>query len=148
MENTRKDIERTFVAIKPDGVERKLVGEIISRFEKIGFRIIGLRMTQLSPEIAELHYAEHVGKDFFPGLVSFITSQPLVLLALELPRAIEIVRKTIGSTDPLKASPGSVRGDFAFSLRRNVVHASADEKSAQRELALFFPELSLEKQKN
>jgi len=137
-------MEKTFVAIKPDGVKRKLVGEIISRFEKIGFKILGLKLIHVSEELAKEHYIEHKEKDFFQELVDFITSGPIVAVALELPRAIEIVRKTIGETDPLKATPGSIRGDFSFLLESNVIHASSDLKSSQRELKLFFPELALE----
>ncbi|MDI3473168.1 MAG: nucleoside-diphosphate kinase [Thermotogaceae bacterium] len=132
------DIERTFVYIKPDGVRRKLIGEVISRFEKKGLNLVALKMIKLTREKAEELYKEHVGRDFYEPLIKFITSGPVVMMVLEGPRAVEAVRQVVGSTDAVKAFPGSIRGDFALSVRENVVHASDSVESAEREMKIFF----------
>lgn len=131
-------IERTLVLIKPDGVRRGLVGEILGRFEKRGLTIVAAKLVQVSRATAEAHYAEHKGKPFYPGLVEFITSAPVVALAIEGRSAISTVRTMVGATDPLKAAPGTIRGDFALSMSSNIIHASDSAASAARELALFF----------
>ncbi|GAB4245140.1 MAG: nucleoside-diphosphate kinase [Thermoleophilia bacterium] len=132
------DVERTLVLIKPNGVARGLVGEITARFERRGFVLKGMRMLTVSRELAEKHYEEHVGKPFFEELVGFITSGPIVALAVEGPSAVKVVRDMMGATDPLQAAPGTIRGDFALEIGENVVHGSDSEESAARELALYF----------
>ncbi|GAA6756922.1 nucleoside-diphosphate kinase [Thermus thalpophilus] len=131
-------MERTFVMVKPDGFRRGLVGEILARFERKGFRIVGLKALRLSQELAEKHYAEHREKPFFPSLVGFITSGPVVAMVLEGPNAIAEVRKMMGATHPKDALPGTIRGDFATTIDENVIHGSATPEDAQREIALFF----------
>ena len=131
-------LERTFVMVKPDGVQRGLVGEVIARLERKGLRLVGLKMLLLSRETAEEHYAPHRGRPFFPGLISFITSGPVVAMVWEGERAISVVRALMGATDPLTAAPGSIRGDFGLTVGRNVVHGSDSAASAEREIALFF----------
>jgi nucleoside-diphosphate kinase len=131
-------IERTLILCKPDAVSRGLIGEITSRIERRGYVISAMKLMQLDGERARAHYAEHQGKPFFDGLVEFITSGPLVALAVEGERAIEGCRQIIGATDPLAAAPGSIRGDLAQTIGRNLVHGSDSAASAQRELALFF----------
>ena len=133
--------ERTLVLIKPDAVRRGLVGEVISRLERKGLAIPAARLRTLDRGTAEQHYAEHQGKPFFGELVEFITSGPLVALVAEGPRAIESVRTLMGVTDPVKAAPGSLRGDFALTIGQNLVHGSDSPESAAREVALFFPDL-------
>ncbi len=132
--------ERTLVLVKPDGVQRGLSGAIISRLEARGLRIVGMKMLQVSRDMAMQHYGAHEGKPFFAGLVSFITSGPVVAMALEGPSAIEMVRATMGVTNPLQASPGTIRGDFGVDIGRNLVHGSDSPESAAQELALFFAE--------
>jgi nucleoside-diphosphate kinase len=134
-------MERTFIAIKPDGVQRGLVGEIVGRFEKRGFKIVAMKMLTVSKELAEAHYAEHAQKPFFPGLVEFITSSPVVGVVLEAPNAIVLSRAMIGATDPLNAAPGTIRADFTCDKQMNLIHGSDSPESAARELALWFPEL-------
>lgn len=133
-------MERTFVMIKPDGVRRGLVGEILGRFERKGFRIAGLKMLRIDQALAEAHYAEHRDKPFFKGLVEFITSGPVVAFILEGPNAILEVRKMMGATHPKDALPGTIRGDFATTIDENVIHGSATPEDAAREIALFFKE--------
>ncbi len=133
-------VERTLVLVKPNGVSRGLIGEIISRYERRGLRITALKMLQVSRELAEEHYAEHVGKPFFGELVSFITSGPIVAMVVEGLAAVQVVRDMNGATDPLKAAPGTIRGDFALDMGENVVHGSDSVASAEREIALYFPE--------
>ena len=130
--------ERTFALVKPDGVQRGLVGEIVSRFEKRGLQLVALKMVRISRQLAEGYYAEHRGKPFFPGLVEYVTSGPSVAMLWEGENAITIVRKTMGATDPVKADPGTIRADFGLSIGRNVVHGSDSAESATREAALFF----------
>ena len=131
-------MERTLVIIKPDGLKRGLVGEIISRFERRGLKITGLRMTWLSAERAEQLYAPHREKVFYQGLVDFMTSGPIVAMAVEGRSAIRIVRNMIGALKPEEAMPGSVRGDYSMDIRNNTIHGSDSPENAERELAVFF----------
>jgi nucleoside-diphosphate kinase len=131
-------VERTLLLVKPDGVQRGLVGEIVGRLERKGLKIVGLRMVKVPPDLAERHYAEHAGKPFYPGLVEHITGAPVVALALEGRSAISVVRLVIGATNPQTAAPGTIRGDLALALTPNLVHASDSPASAARELDLFF----------
>ncbi|MFP3201797.1 MAG: nucleoside-diphosphate kinase [Sulfolobus sp.] len=133
-------IQRTFVMIKPDGVKRRLVGEIISRFEKRGLNIIGLKMVQMDKSIAEKLYEEHKGKSFFEELINYVTSGPVVCMVVEGDEAVSVVRKMIGNTDPKEAPPGTIRGDYALSKAENVIHASDSEEKAKREMSIFFSE--------
>ena len=137
--------ERTFVMIKPDGVHRGLVGEVIGRLERRGLKLVAAKVLQLDRELAEEHYGEHVDKPFFEGLVEFITSGPVVPMVWEGDDAVRQVRQMIGETDPLDAAPGTVRGDFALDIGRNVVHASAhdDPGANEREIGIFFDESEL-----
>jgi nucleoside-diphosphate kinase len=130
--------ERTLILVKPDGMQRGLAGEIISRLESRGLRIVGLRMLQVDKALAKRHYAEHEGKPFFDGLIDYITSSPIIAAVLEGTRAIEVVRKTMGVTNPAEAEPGSIRGDLGLDLGRNLIHGSDGPESAAREIALFF----------
>jgi len=130
--------ERTLVLIKPDGVQRSLVGRIVARYEERGLRIVGLKLIQVSSELAERHYAEHHGKPFYETLVEFITAGPLVAMAVEGPGAIAMVRAMNGATNPADAAPGTIRGDLAVTTRKNLVHASDGPESAAAELALWF----------
>jgi len=134
-------MERTFAMIKPDGVQRGLIGEIISRLEKRGIQIAALKMITISPELARTHYAEHQDKPFFSDLVDFITSGPVVAMVLESEEVIGALRTMMGVTDPRQAAPGTIRGDLALSVRHNLIHGSDSPTSAVREIALFFPEL-------
>ncbi len=131
-------VERTLVLVKPDGVERGLVGEVISRFEKKGFKIVALKMLKMTREIAEEFYSVHREKPFFNDLVEFITSGPIVAIMLEGDNAIEVVRLMIGATDGRKAAPGTIRGDFALSIQNNIVHASDSPESFEREYKIVF----------
>ncbi|CFI61915.1 nucleoside diphosphate kinase ndkA [Mycobacterium tuberculosis] len=131
--------ERTLVLIKPDGIERQLIGEIISRIERKGLTIAALQLRTVSAELASQHYAEHEGKPFFGSLLEFITSGPVVAAIVEGTRAIAAVRQLAGGTDPVQAAPGTIRGDFALETQFNLVHGSDSAESAQREIALWFP---------
>ena len=133
--------ERTLVLVKPDAVRRGLVGQIIGRFERKGLTIVAMDLRTIDGDAADRHYAEHVGKDFYPPLRAFITSGPLVALALEGDQAIAVVRTLVGATDGRAAAGGTVRGDLSLSNRENLVHASDSTESARRELAQFFPNL-------
>lgn len=130
--------ERTFVMVKPDAVGRGLTGAIVSRIERRGLRLVGLKMTGMSRAVAEEHYGEHSERPFFGELVDFITSGPVVMLAVEGPGAITVVRTMMGATDPQDAAPGTMRGDFALEVGENIVHGSDGQESAARELALHF----------
>ncbi len=130
--------ERTLILVKPDAMQRGLAGEILARYERRGLKAVGLKLMAVSRELARQHYAEHEGKPFFPGLVDYITSSPVVAAVLEGPIAIAAVRETNGATDPLKATPGSIRGDFGLEKGRNLVHASDSPESAAREIGLWF----------
>jgi nucleoside-diphosphate kinase len=134
-------VDRTLILVKPDAFARGLTGEIISRFERKGLRIVALEHRTLDENIATQHYAEHEGKPFFGELVEFITSGPLVAMVLEGQEAVRAARQVIGATNPLEASPGSIRGDFAIEVGQNLVHGSDSPESADREVALFFPGL-------
>jgi nucleoside-diphosphate kinase len=133
--------ERTLVLVKPDGVRRAVVGEVISRIERKGLKIVALELRTLARETAEDHYAEHRERPFFGELVEFITGGPLIAMVVEGPRAIEAFRALAGATDPVKAGPGTIRGDFALEISENIVHGSDSPESAAREVKLFFPEL-------
>ncbi len=135
--------ERTLVLVKPDGMQRGLAGEIISRLESRGLRIVGLRMLRVDEALAKRHYAEHEGKPFYDGLIDYITSSPIIAAMLEGTRAIEVVRKTMGATNPADAEPGTIRGDLSIELGRNLIHGSDGPDSAAREIALFFDESQL-----
>ncbi|MFQ6396798.1 nucleoside-diphosphate kinase [Nocardia sp. KC 131] len=133
--------EQTLVLIKPDGVARSLVGEVLARIERKGLKIVALELKQVSEEVARGHYAEHAEKPFFGSLIEFITSGPVVAAILEGPRAIAAFRQLAGGTDPVeKAVPGSIRGDLALQTQENLVHGSDSPESAKREIALWFPE--------
>jgi nucleoside-diphosphate kinase len=134
-------MDRTLILVKPDAFERGLTGEIIARFERKGLRIVALAHMTMSADMAEQHYAEHEGKSFFGELVEFITSGPLVAMVLEGDQAVAAARQVIGATNPIEAAPGSIRGDFAIAVGQNMVHGSDSPESAQREAALFFPNL-------
>ena len=131
-------MERTFIMIKPDGVQRHLVGEILHRFEAKGFTLVGLKMMKVSRELAEKHYDVHKGKPFFSGLVDFITSAPVIAMVWEGDNVVTAARKLIGATDPISADPGSIRGDFGVSIGRNLIHGSDAIETAQREISLWF----------
>jgi nucleoside-diphosphate kinase len=135
-------MERTLILVKPDAFQRSLTGEIIARFERKGLRLIALTLMTMGTDLAERHYAEHVGKSFFEELVAFITSGPLVAMVLEGEQAVEAARQVIGATNPLQATTGSIRGDYAVDVGQNMVHGSDSTESAAREVALFFPNLS------
>jgi nucleoside-diphosphate kinase len=134
-------MDRTLILVKPDAFSAGLTGEIIARFERKGLRIVALRLMTMADEMAREHYAEHEGKPFFGELVEFITSGPLVAMVLEGSQAVIAARQVIGATDPLEASPGSIRGDLATDTAMNLVHGSDSSESAERETALFFPDL-------
>ena len=134
-------MERTLILVKPDAFARNLSGEIIARFERKGLRIVALRHLVVTEELARRHYAEHEGKPFFGELVEFITSGPIVAMVLEGTEAIRAARQVIGATNPLEAAPGSIRGDFALEVGKNMVHGSDSPESGRREAELFFPDL-------
>ena len=131
-------MERTFVAVKPDGVGRGLVGEVVGRLERKGLRLVGLKMMRVGEELAGRHYEAHREKPFFGGLVRFITSGPIVAMVWEGQDAIQIARGVMGATDPAKAAPGTLRGDFAMQIAANIVHGSDGPEAAEREIGLFF----------
>ena len=134
-------MERTLILVKPDAFARNLTGEIIARFERKGLRLVALQLMTMSRDLAARHYAEHEGKPFYEELVSFITSGSLVAMVLEGESAIAAARQVIGATNPLEASPGSIRGDYAIAVGQNMVHGSDAPESAAREVGLFFPDL-------
>ncbi len=133
-------MNRTFAMVKPDGVQKGLVGEIISRFEKKGLKMVALKIMNITPELAEKHYSEHKGKPFFADLVNFITSGPVVAMVLEGENVIPTVRTMMGATDPQDAAPGTIRGDYALTIDENIIHGSDSPESAMREIGLFFKE--------
>jgi nucleoside-diphosphate kinase len=133
--------QRTLILIKPDGVQRNVIGEVISRIESKGLKLVALELRTIDADTAHAHYAEHAEKSFFGELVEFITSAPLVALVAEGERAIEAFRALAGATDPVKAAPGTIRGDFALQVAQNIVHGSDSPESAEREIKIFFPEL-------
>ena len=132
------DKERTLIIVKPDGVQRGLIGEVVSRFEKRGFKIAGLKMMQISRELAERHYEAHVGKPFYEPLAKFMTSSPVVAVAAQGRGAVRLVRNMMGALSPEESAAGTIRGDFAVSKRYNVVHGSDSPESGEREVSLFF----------
>src|SRR5713226_3587176 len=131
-------VERTLAIIKPDAVSRGLTGEAIARLERKGLKVVGLKMVEVTEQKAERLYAVHKGKGFYAELIRHITSTPVVTIVLEAPRAVAILRAVIGSTDPLDAAPGSIRGDFGLTLTKNVIHASDSPENAEKEIAIFF----------
>lgn len=133
-------VERTLVLVKPDAMQRGLAGEVLSRIERRGLKIVALRLVQIDRAMAARHYAEHIGKPFYKALAGFITSSPVVAAVFEGENAIAVVRQTMGATNPINSPPGSIRGDLAIDLGRNVVHGSDSSESAAREIALFFDE--------
>ncbi len=136
-------MERTFIAIKPDGVQRGLVGQIISRFETKGFTLVGLKIMSVSKELAEKHYEVHKERPFFPGLIQFITSGPVVAMVWEGEGVVASARKIIGATNPLSAEPGTIRGDYGISVGRNLIHGSDAIETAENEISLWFKEEEL-----
>ena len=132
-------MERTLVILKPDAVQRGLIGPILTRIEQRGFRIAAMKMMRISRELAEQHYAEHKGKSFYEGLIAFITSAPVVVMVVEGPQAVRIIRQMMGKTNAADAAPGTIRGDFALSMK-NLIHGSDSPESAAREIALYFTE--------
>ena len=131
-------MQRTLVLIKPDAVQRGLSGEIIARIERRGLKLAAMKLMQVTPELAHRHYGAHVGKPFFEGLVKFITSSPLIAIAVEGENAVDVVRTTMGATNPVVATPGTIRGDFGLTIGMNLIHGSDSPESAATELALFF----------
>ncbi len=136
-------MERTFIALKPDAVQRGLAGDIISRFERKGFKLVGMKLMQVSKDLAEQHYGEHKGKPFFGGLVDFITSAPIVAMVWEGDNVVATGRKMMGATNPKDSEPGTIRGDFAVDMGRNIIHGSDSVESAKREIGLFFSDAEL-----
>jgi nucleoside-diphosphate kinase len=132
-------MERTLVLLKPDCIERRLIGRVIARFEDKSFDIVAMQWMRITPELAKRHYAEHVKKDWYPDLEQFITSGPVVAMVIEGPEAVRVVREMAGVTNGLNAAFGTIRGDFCASYRKNLVHSSDSPESAQREIEIFFP---------
>ena len=131
-------MQRTFVMVKPDGVQRRLVGRVIARFEQAGINLAAMKFMSVSRDLAEQHYAVHQGKPFYEGLIKYITSGPVVAMVLQGDNVIERVRHMVGATDPQEAAPGTIRGDFAQDIGRNIVHASDSPETARQEIALWF----------
>jgi len=131
-------MEQTLVLVKPDGVQRGLAGEVISRLERRGLKLVAMKLMRVEESLAKQHYAEHIERPFFPGLVSFITSGPIVAMAWQGDNAISLARQTMGATNPVDSAPGTIRGDLGVNIGRNIVHGSDGPESAQRELNLFF----------
>ena len=136
-------MEKTFVCVKPDGVQRGLIGEVVKRFENRGFVLCAAKFMQVSPELAAKHYAEHEGKPFYNGLVNYITSGPVFAMVWEGENVIATARQMMGSTNPIDAQPGTIRGDFGLTVGKNVIHGSDSPESAEREIKLFFKEEEL-----
>lgn len=136
-------MERTLIIIKPDGVQRGLIGEVLARFERRGLKLVGMKLMTIPRELAERHYSVHQGKPFYAGLVDYITSGPVVVGVLEGPRAISVTRATVGATNPAEAAPGTIRGDFGLEIGFNMIHASDAPDTAVHEVALFFQEIEL-----
>ena len=130
--------QRTLVLLKPDAVNRRLIGEIIARFERKGLKIVAMKMLWVSRELAEKHYEMHRGKPFYESLLDYITSSPVVAMVIEGEQAIEVVRKMMGKTNGIEAEPGTIRGDYSLNIQNNLVHGSDSEESAKREISLFF----------
>jgi nucleoside-diphosphate kinase len=140
-------LEQTLVIVKPDGVQRGLVGEVISRFERRGMKLVGMRLIEIDRPLAERHYAIHKGKPFYEGLLNYITSGPVVVMAVDGPDSIATVRRIVGATKSNEAAPGTIRGDFALTVGRNIIHASDAPETAQFELGLYFEGKLLQYQK-
>lgn len=136
-------MERTLVIVKPDGVQRGLIGDVLQRFETRGLKLVGLKLMSVSEELARRHYGIHKGKPFFEGLISYITSAPVVVVVFEGKDAVAAVRSTVGATNPVQAAPGTIRGDLAMEIGRNLVHASDSVETARSEVVLFFREEEL-----
>jgi nucleoside-diphosphate kinase len=136
-------LERTLVLIKPDGVQRGLIGEVIARLERRGLRLVGAKFMQVSQELAETHYAVHMGKPFYDGLIAYITSAPVMAMVWEGPNAVVAVRQTMGATQPTEAAPGSVRHDYGLEVGRNLTHASDSVENGQAEVSLWFTDQEL-----
>ncbi|MBE9506297.1 MAG: nucleoside-diphosphate kinase [Chloroflexi bacterium] len=134
------EIEQTLVLVKPDAMQRGLVGEVISRIERKGLRIVAMRLLQVDADLAGRHYEAHTDKPFFGSLLEFITASPIIAMVVEGRHAVEVVRQTMGQTDPAKAAPGTIRGDLAMDIQNNLVHGSDSAESARREISLFFAE--------
>jgi nucleoside-diphosphate kinase len=134
----KESMERTLVIVKPDGVQRGLVGEITGRLERRGLKLVGMKMMQISRELAETHYSIHEGKPFYAGLIAYITSAPVVVQVWEGPNAIAAVRRTLGATNPTEADPGTIRADYGLDVERNLTHGSDGPETAAREIGLFF----------
>ena len=133
-------IQKSFVMMKPDAVQRRLMGKILSRFEEKGLQIVAVKLMQIDEELAKTHYGEHVDKPFFPSLVEYITSSPSLAMVIEGEEAITTIRKLVGATNPLEADLGTIRGDYGMDTGRNIIHASDSPASAEREIGLFFNE--------
>ncbi|MBR6024744.1 MAG: nucleoside-diphosphate kinase [Methanobrevibacter sp.] len=133
-------IQKSFVMMKPDAVQRRLMGKILSRFEEKGLQIVAVKLMQIDEELAKTHYGEHAEKPFFPGLVEYITSSPALAMVIEGEEAITTIRKLVGATNPLEADLGTIRGDYGMDTGRNIIHASDSPASAEREIGLFFDE--------
>ncbi len=131
-------VQRSLILVKPDAVQRGLVGTLLGRLEARGLKLIGLKLMRVDEALARKHYAEHVEKPFFPGLLAFITGSPVVAAVVEGPNAVDAVRATMGATDPIAAAPGTIRGDFSLEIGRNLVHGSDSPEAGEREVALFF----------
>ncbi|MFO8132367.1 MAG: nucleoside-diphosphate kinase [Thermoplasmatota archaeon] len=131
-------MQRSFVMVKPDGVQRRLTGRVVARFEQAGITIVAMKFMSVSPELAEQHYAVHEGKPFYESLIDYITSGPVLAMVLEGDNVIERVRRMVGATDPHEAEPGTIRGDYAQDIGRNIVHASDSPETARREISLWF----------
>ena len=136
-------MERTFLMIKPDAVQRNLIGEVVSRLERKGLKLVAAKLFQANEELAKEHYAEHVEKPFFNDLVSFITSGPVFAMVVEGKNVVEVTRTLVGETNPTKAAPGTIRGDYGIDLGRNIIHGSDSNESAEREIALWFDQSEL-----
>lgn len=130
--------ERTFVMVKPDGVQRRLIGKVLQRIEESGLKVVAMKFLKVSKEMAERHYEIHKGKPFYEGLIKYITSGPVVAMVIEGENAIENIRKMVGSTDPKNAQPGTIRGDYAQHIGRNIIHASDGKETAEKEINLWF----------
>jgi nucleoside-diphosphate kinase len=131
-------VERTLIIVKPEGVQRGLIGQVLARFESKGLKVVGLKLMQIPREMAERHYAEHAGKPFYDGLVDHITSSPVVVSVLEGPDAVSVTRTLMGMTNPKTSAPGTIRGDYGLDIGLNIVHGSDGLESAQREIGIFF----------
>lgn len=136
-------MERTFLMIKPDAVQRNLIGEVVSRLERKGLKLVAAKLFQASEELAKEHYAEHVEKPFFNDLVSFITSGPVFAMVVEGKNVVEVTRTLVGETNPTKAAPGTIRGNYGIDLGRNIIHGSDSNESAEREIGLWFDQSEL-----